>query len=361
MLAALDQGLRDRPNAARNREAEKLPPKLAELLDTLWKDNPTGVTLICLAARLGQQMAYDRAIALATDPHIPQATRLTLLSLLGEMGKPTCVAPLLKLLEGNEPEAVRLAALNALQSFENDEIADMLLRSYPKLSSRLRSRATEILLSRKTWARAFLQAIDTGRFPAQEVSTEQLRVVALHKDRALDNLVHKHWGNIQAGTPEEKLAEVRRLNNDLRAGTGRVAEGRVLFRKHCATCHKLFGEGESVGPDLTYANRKDRDYLLLSLVDPSAVIRKEYLAYNVQTTDGCFFSGLIVEQTPNAVTLLDGKNQRIKIARNKIESMQESPLSLMPENLLKQLTPQELRDLFSYLQSDTPPRIERGD
>jgi putative membrane-bound dehydrogenase-like protein len=361
MLAALDQGLRDRPSAARNREAEKLPPKLAELLDTLWKDNPTDVTLICLAARLGQQMAYDRAIALATDPHIPQATRLTLLSLLGEMGKPTCVAPLLKLLEGNEPEAVRLAALNALQSFENDEIADMLLRSYPKLSSRLRSRATEILLSRKTWARAFLQAIDTGRFPAQEVSTEQLRVVALHKDRALDNLVHKHWGNIQAGTPEEKLAEVRRLNNDLRAGTGRVAEGRVLFRKHCATCHKLFGEGESVGPDLTYANRKDRDYLLLSLVDPSAVIRKEYLAYNVQTTDGCFFSGLIVEQTPNAVTLLDGKNQRIKIARNKIESMQESPLSLMPENLLKQLTPQELRDLFSYLQSDTPPRIERGD
>jgi putative heme-binding domain-containing protein len=123
----------------------------------------------------------------------------------------------------------------------------------------------------------------------------------------------------------------------------------------------LSGEGESVGPDLTYANRKDRDYLLLSLVDPSAVIRKEYLAYNVQTTDGCFFSGLIVEQTPNAVTLLDGKNQRIKIARNKIESMQESPLSLMPENLLKQLTPQELRDLFSYLQSDTPPRIERGD
>ena len=128
-----------------------------------------------------------------------------------------------------------------------------------------------------------------------------------------------------------------------------------MFRKHCATCHKLFDEGEAIGPDLTHANRKDGDYLLVSIVDPSAVIRNEHLAYNVQTTDGRSLSGLIVEQTPNAVTLLDGKNQRTKIARDKIESMQESPVSLMPENLLKELKPQELRDLFSYLQRDKLP------
>jgi putative heme-binding domain-containing protein len=148
---------------------------------------------------------------------------------------------------------------------------------------------------------------------------------------------------------------VRRFNNDLRAGAGSATAGRVLFGKHCATCHKLFGAGEAVGPDLTHANRKDRDYLLVSIVDPSAVIRKEHLAYNVQTTDGRSLSGLLVEQTPNAVTLLDGKNQRTKIARDKIESIRESPISLMPENLLKELKPQELRDLFSYLQRDNPP------
>jgi putative heme-binding domain-containing protein len=274
---------------------------------------------------------------------------------LAEVGKPGCVAPLLKLIGGGQPEALQLAAVGALQRFEGEEIAAALLRHFPKMSSRLRSRAAEVLLSRKTWAEAFLREIDAGRFAAKDVAIEQLRVVALHKDRSLVELVRKHWGNVQPGTPEEKLAEMRRLSNDLRAEDGMPAAGRALFVKHCATCHKLFGEGESVGPDLTHANRKDRDYLLVSIVDPSAVIRKEYLAYAVQTTDGRFLTGLIAEQTANAVTLVDGKNQRTKIARDKIESMQESPVSLMPENILKDLKPQELRDLFSYLQCDKPP------
>jgi putative membrane-bound dehydrogenase-like protein len=350
VLAALDQGLRDRPVAA-----AKLPPALAEQLGSLWKDDTIDATLIRLSARLGRRAAHDRAIALATDPKVSHATRLAMVQTLAEVGEPDCVAPLLELLGGSEPEVLQIAVLDALQRFERERIADVLLRLYPKSSSRPRARMTEILLSRKTWAKAFLHAIDTGRFAAKDVTTEQLRVVARYKDRLLDDLIRKHWGNVQPGTPGEKLAEVRRLNNDLRAGTGSAATGHALFRKHCATCHKLFGEGEAVGPDLTHANRKDRDYLLVSIVDPSAVIRKEHLAYNVQTTDGRSLSGLIAEQTPNAVTLLDGKNQRTKIARDKIESMQESPVSLMPENLLKELKPQELRDLFSYLQSDKLP------
>jgi len=212
-----------------------------------------------------------------------------------------------------------------------------------------------VLLSRKAGARAFLREIDAGHFAVKDVPTEQLRVVALHKDRALDDLVRKHWGNIKPGTPEEKLAEMRRLSNDLRASAGNPGIGHELFKKHCATCHKLYNEGETIGPELTHANRKDRDYLLVNIVDPSAVIRKEYLAYVVETSDGRTLTGVIAAQTPSTVTLVDAKNQRTTINRNKIDSIQESPVSLMPENLLKELKPQELRDLFSYLQSDKPP------
>jgi len=371
LLAALDQGLQDRPAAPRKSPGtlfgdhavvekppqprasrdEKLPPALAKQLDALWTDDTTDLTLIRLCARLNRAAAHDRAVALATDPKAPTATRLALLQALGDLGKPACVPVLLNLVGDGEPEAVQVAALEALQHFDREEIAAALLRHYSKMPSRLRARTSEVLLSRKAWAGAFLHEIDTGHFAAKDVPTEQLRVVALHRERSLDDLVRKHWGNIRPGTPEEKLAEMRRLSNDLRAGAGNPTVGRELFKKHCATCHKLFGEGEAIGPDLTHANRKDRDYLLVSAVDPSAVIRKEYLAYVVQTTDGRTLTGLIAEQTPGAVTLVDGKNQRTTVARGKIESMQESPVSLMPENLLKELKPQELRDLFSYLQT----------
>jgi putative heme-binding domain-containing protein len=278
-----------------------------------------------------------------------------MLEALGDVGKPACVPPLLKLIGGNEPEALQLATLGTLQRFDQEDISSALLRHYPKMSPRLRARTSEVLLCRKAWARGFLHEIDAGHFAAKNVPSEQLRIVALHKDRVLDDLVRKHWGNIRPGTPEEKLAEMRRLSNDLRAASGNPGAGHELFKKHCATCHKLYNEGESVGPELTHANRKDRDYLLVSIVDPSAVIRKEYLAYVVQTTDGRTLTGLIAEQTAAAVILVDAKNQRTTVNRSKIESMQESPVSLMPENLLKELKPQELRDLFSYLQSDKPP------
>src|SRR5439155_19407935 len=137
-------------------------------------------------------------------------------------------------------------------------------------------------------------------------------------------------------------------------GKGDPAKGQPLFKQHCATCHTLFGEGNKVGPDLTSADRKGRELLMLNIVDPSAVIRPEFAAYTLLTTDGRLLTGLVVEASEQAVTLVDAKNEKTTVPRDKIDQLKPSPVSLMPEKLLDELTDQEVRDLFSYLQSDGP-------
>src|SRR5262249_34209429 len=294
LLAAMDQGFQERPARPRPKmgtlfnefaavakdqkqgdvKPQRIPPEVARQLESLWTADTKDVALIRVCIRLGWAPAKARALRLATDAKESQSTRLALLDVLADVCDAECVEPLLKFIGSSEAEAVQVATIAVLQRCEHAEIATALTGRYQSLSPKLRTRVREVLLSRQSWAKAFLQEVDRGHVDAKEVPVEQLRVVSLHADRSLDDLVRKHWGNIQPGTPEEKLAEMRRVSNDLRAGAGDPAVGRTLFRKHCATCHKFFGEGESIGPELTHANRKDRDELLRQIIDPSAVIRK---------------------------------------------------------------------------------------
>ena len=95
--------------------------------------------------------------------------------------------------------------------------------------------------------------------------------------------------------------------------------------------------------------------MLVSLVDPSSVIRKEYSSFIVQTKDGRVLSGMAIARDDAGVTLVNAKNEKTTILGSEIDELQESRLSLMPEDLYKQLKPQELRDLFAYLESAGKP------
>jgi putative heme-binding domain-containing protein len=137
---------------------------------------------------------------------------------------------------------------------------------------------------------------------------------------------------------------------------GDASRGAPIFEKNCAGCHRLFGQGETIGPELTGSERSNLDFLLESLVAPSAVIRKEYQPMTVATTDGRVLNGLIVEESDAAVTLFDSNKERTVIPRDQIEAMKPSAVSVMPEGLLDNLLDEQARDLFRYLQSSGPPR-----
>ncbi|MFG0332320.1 MAG: c-type cytochrome, partial [Maioricimonas sp. JB049] len=224
-----------------------------------------------------------------------------------------------------------------------------LLDAYSNLHASVQSDVVDVLFRRPDSARQLLNRIGAGTIDPKDVTALQLRSAAVHADADVDRLIRSLWGRITPGTTEEKLATMRRFKNDLRAGSGDIARGRILFAKHCGSCHQMFGEGNRIGPDLTTANRHDQEALLANIVDPSAVIRREYLSYTLATDDGRVLTGLLDEQDAAGVTLLTAKKQRIRVPRSDIETIRESPVSLMPERLLEAIGPQERRDLFAFL------------
>jgi putative heme-binding domain-containing protein len=348
----VERVIRGMDKALEGRSPRRLPAPIEKKLMDLWKTRFESVSLMRLGLRVGLGPASERALSVVADQKSSDADRISLIETLGQVGQPECVPVLLRLLSAPAPPAVRQASLSALQAFASPDVSHALLDLYPQLPSDLRTRAQALLCSRPNSAREFLRAVDSGLISPKEVSFDLVRRVVLHRDPEIRRLAEKHWGKIGGEPPGEKRARVASVKHMLGTGVGDPRPGKALYDKKCATCHTLFGEGNRIGPELTGADRKDREFLVTSVVDPSAVIRNEYVAYLVTTKSGRLLTGLISETTPKTVTVLDAKNERTILDRDDVEEIKPSPESLMPEKILDDLDEQQIRDLFSYIQGN---------
>jgi putative heme-binding domain-containing protein len=129
----------------------------------------------------------------------------------------------------------------------------------------------------------------------------------------------------------------------------------AVFNKLCGQCHKLHGQGQEVGPDITSNGRASFEQLLSNVFDPSLVIGASYQARTVRTIDGRVISGLLAEDNEERVVLKVQGGKLETIAREDVEAIKVSELSLMPEGIEKQLQPQEIADLFAFITLDKHP------
>jgi putative membrane-bound dehydrogenase-like protein len=350
ILDGIDKGLE-------GRRLPRIPPPLVDALTRLMTSsrNSPGVTLIRLCARMDNSQARDTARARIRETSAPDADRIALIELLGQLGRPEDAALLVETLEHGSNPAIELAALAALGQFPQPVPAAPLLKHYQHASPTVRTRILSLLCTRTTWARALLDAIDRGDIAPKVLSPAQVLDIARLGDPALVGRLEAAWGKIpRSGSPEKKqrIAEIRGLLPE--GDKGNPARGKPIFKENCAVCHKLFSDGETIGPDLTGADRADLDFLMTSLVDPSALVRKEYQSQTLALKDGRLLSGLIVDENDRLLTVVDSNRQKITVPRQSVEAIKSSDISLMPEGLLDKLTEPQIRDLFRYLQSSGP-------
>ena len=123
----------------------------------------------------------------------------------------------------------------------------------------------------------------------------------------------------------------------------------------CLACHRFGNAGGMTGPDLTGSRGQYSAHDLLDqIINPSKVISDQFAPIVVTLDDGDTISGVVVNLNGNNVTLntdLTNPNQRVNVARNKVESIEISEVSPMPPGLLSMLKKEEILDLLAYVLS----------
>jgi putative membrane-bound dehydrogenase-like protein len=326
------------------------PTNWTEIAASLLAGSDDEVTMqtLALSVAFGDPAAVESMRAIVTDAGAtPERRTLALQSLLDSKDGqlvPTLVGLL------SDHDSVREMAIGGLALYDDPRIAPALLRAYPQLTPEQQRRALGTLCARSSSGRELLQAIAAKQVPGTDLTADLVRQLQVFKDQQIDQLLRTLWGSARA-TASDKLnliAEYKSLVESNSLPPVDLELGRAVFAKTCQKCHVLYGVGYKIGPDLTGSNRSDLDYLLNNIVDPSAVMAKEYLPTIVLTIDGRVVSGLLSAEDQNSVTI-QTTDALVVVPVDEIEQRTVGDQSMMPDDQLKQFSPHEVRSLFAYL------------
>jgi len=195
-----------------------------------------------------------------------------------------------------------------------------------------------------------LDAVSARKIDQGDVTPFYVRQMKVFPDEGLQAKLQRLWPEWRH-TSEEKLSEIEKRKSRLTAEVitaGDLERGREVFQKSCASCHVLFGTGGKIGPDLTGSQRKNLQYLLENIIDPSAQIAEKYRMSIIALSDGRVLSGVVIEESDDLVVVQTPKDQ-VRVLTSDIEERRQTNLSMMPERLLDEMNETQVSDLFRYL------------
>jgi putative membrane-bound dehydrogenase-like protein len=275
----------------------------------------------------------------------PSSAWLESLQLFAYLPWSTVRKELVACLKPFEPVQVQQMAIRVLGSFQEAEVASELLACWRHLTPPLRDEAVTVLLSRPIWHEPLIAALEKGDVPISQVSIPQRGRLAAIKDEKLAERAQKILASFAIG-PRKEVIDRYQASLSLKGDTTR---GQTVYRRECANCHKLRGEGHDVGPSLETVQHRSPQEILIHVLDPNREVSPQFLDYTVRLRDGRVLTGLIAAETDQSLVLRRAQNLQDSFLREDIEEIASSGKSLMPEGVEQKITPQEMADLIRYL------------
>ncbi len=332
-------------------ELPPLPPALSTALnDYLSKQSGGDLTL---GIRAGNKDAIKKALVTLKDTKAPTVQRIAIARTMAELGKKDALDTMIAIIKSAESDSFRRAILQNAAKFDDKRVAEAVLVGYEQRIAgdrTLRETALRLLAGRVEWAKLMLTRVDEWQLPAKHFPVDVVRQLSLYKDKDIDAAIDRHWKNLLIAAPtEDMLKEAVRIKTVLKTGGGDAEKGKLHFTARCALCHKLFGEGKEISPDLTPYDRQNLDFWLHATLTPSLEIREGFGAYIVKLKNGQLLTGLMDAQDASGIVLKDIAGNKTPVRQADIEKLEASPVSLMPPMLMTGMTDADLRDFFAYL------------
>jgi putative membrane-bound dehydrogenase-like protein len=303
---------------------------------------------LAISALFGDTEATQRAFATLKDTSAPIEQRTKALQTLAAQQRKELVDELPGLL--TEP-AIRKEAIRSVAAFDNEKLGRALIENYSKYNQEEKAEVILALSSRSRYGGMLTKEIKEKRIPKNEVSPTAARQLL----RVVGSGFIEIWGAIEEVPADAAaFAKYRKMLSTDALAKGNVQKGKMLFQTTCGSCHKMFGEGGVMGPDLTGSNRTDVNYILANVLQPSAEIQDDYKMVVINTRDGRTYTGNVIEEDQRQLKLRVVGRDPVIINKSSILSKEVTPVSMMPPGLFQNLTDVEVIDLVSYLRTYTP-------
>ena len=347
LLEGLRDGLEGRVDVAPPAAWERVFERLQRA------DATTAALARQIAGQFADTESARRNLAAVRTRGLPADARRKALRVLTLQRRPQLAAELPAALD--DPD-LRLDAIRAIAAFDDDRLGRALMERLPALAGAERTEAMQTLASRRRYGRMLTDALAKGAIAKADVPPH----VARQLRRVVGTGFTDVWGSVEANASEDRaFARYRGLLNDTALSRADAHSGQAVFGRTCGSCHKMFGEGGTLGPDLTGANRTSLDYLLFNVLTPNADVPEAYRLVVVTTRDGRTLSGRVVAENERQLTLSLVGQDAVAVAKADIQSREVTPVSLMPPGLFDALTDREVLDLVAYLRSVDPPVAAR--
>ena len=296
-----------------------------------------------VAARMFDDLLEHACAAVVSEPESHRQLELIRFLRCGSYER--VQEPLGSLPGSAAPQSVQLAAVDALTSFGNVQVAKAMLKHWSRYLPAVRRKVVQELLSRSEWALPLLRSIESGTVPRSEIDSTRRVMLLQHSTATIRTLAADLFSEHTASSRVEVVAryhEALSLN-------GNRQRGAQVYVRECAVCHRLGTSIHPLGPNLLLSSTRDAETLLANILDPNRYVDPQYIQYVVVDRSGRVYTGMVVSETENGITLRRGENDQITIPRRNIGQLRGTGISMMPEGFEARITLQEMTDLIAFL------------